>query len=246
MSAKQGYERGSGVAEANATTNTSTNASRQYPDPDNPLPPGPWDPIIRAAIEQAGRLYRSIDPRMLNSRPWEMGAIPQTLPHLSPVPVPWGYAPDPWRIHGLGYTELNPQPLPPAPPVGLILATTLAREIVSRAVHLQQSLDLARIGNATLQSDLPRGFILGFAKSFVESLNAQPRDPWGGFDPFDPDKPPRPNWMQAILVGCLLKSASVSETTHGDLRLALEEAGALLLEAGLEKLPGTVAKASSH
>ena len=46
MSAK-GYERGEEVTTKNAT------GIGDYPNPDDPMPHGPWDPVIRAAIERA-------------------------------------------------------------------------------------------------------------------------------------------------------------------------------------------------
>jgi hypothetical protein len=56
-----------------------------YEDPDNPLPPGPWDPYIRKAMREL---------------------------LAGPVPDPWrsvlGPSPQPWRE-----VMLNPQPLPP-------------------------------------------------------------------------------------------------------------------------------------
>jgi hypothetical protein len=55
-----------------------------YEDPDNPSPPGPWDPVIRNAFEQ-------------------------TTLRLGPFPDPWRTS----RASKLDWVALNPQPLPP-------------------------------------------------------------------------------------------------------------------------------------
>ena len=258
MSAK-GYERGE-----EATTKNATGIG-DYPNPDDPMPHGPWDPVIRAAIERAGYLFRSLEARPY-ARQWETG--PQSQPwklfEQGPLPDPWrlgpyqqplkayeyglvpdpyrlGPHPEPWSLYGARYAELNPQPLPPIETRSFIQAVTLSREILERAEYLQQSIEVARTEGATLQGeDLPRAFVIGFAKHFAANLVAQPLDPNGGYDY---GRPPRPNWLQAILIGCLLKSASTFDSTHAKLRLVLEEAGNLLLDAGLSKQPGAGKKA---
>jgi len=263
MSAKTGYERGEDIATRSAP------GIATYPNPDDPMPPGPWDPVIRAAIERAGYLFRSLEPRPY-ARQWEIGAFPQPWktfehgllsdPHRlgsfpgsypqplrayehGPLPDPYrlGPLPDPWSFYGARYAELNPQPLPPIETRSYIQAVTLAREILERAEYLQQSIEAARTEGATQGEELPRAFVMGFAKHFAANLSALPVDPFGGFDY---GRPPKPNWLQAVLIGCLLKSASTFDTTHAKLRLVLEEAGNLLVNAGLSKQPGAESKAS--
>jgi hypothetical protein len=79
-----------------------------YPDPDNPNPPGPWDPYIRKALIRLGLL----------------GA---------PVPDPWrpefGPGPQPWNK-----VALNPQPLPPK----VAFAVSIAQEVIDRAALVQE------------------------------------------------------------------------------------------------------------
>lgn len=263
MSAKAGYERGEDVATRSAP------GIGAYPNPDDPMPHGPWDPVIRAAIERAGYLFRSLETRPY-ARQWEIGAFPQQLktfehgllsdpyrmgPYAQPLrayehgllPDPYrlGPSPEPWSFYGARYAELNPQPLPPLPPVetrSYIQAVSLAREILERAEYLQHSIEAARTEGTTTQGEeLPRNFVMGFAKHFASNLATLPVDPFGGFDY---GRPPKPNWLQAILIGCLLKSASTFDSTHAKLRLVLEEAGNLLVNAGLSKQPGTETRAS--
>jgi len=86
------------------------------PDPDNPQPPGPWDPVIRRAITR------------LQGR-------------FSPFPQPWkvsGPLPDPWS-----WVALNPQPLPPAPPE-MAFAIVFAEEVVDHVSRLQDIADVTQ------------------------------------------------------------------------------------------------------
>lgn len=238
MSAKAGYERGEEVVNRSAT------GIGGYPNPEDPMPPGPWDPVIRAAIERAGYLFRSLGSRPY-ARQWEIGPIPQSFNQFefgaSPDPWRMGPIPEPWNLQN-GYAELNPQPLPPVATRSFVHAVALTREVLERAEYLQQSIEAARTEGSPLQGDeLASRFVLGFAKHFTTNLTVQPRDYWGDIDY---GRPPRPNWLQAILIGCLLKSAATYDTTHTKLRLVLEEAGNLLLNAGLTKQPGAEARPS--
>ena len=74
-----------------------------YEDPDNPLPPGPWDPYIRKALEN--------------------------LIVSGPVPDPWrpvlGPGPQPWRK-----VALNPQPLPPKAAFAAAIASEVIDRVV--------------------------------------------------------------------------------------------------------------------
>ena len=98
--------------------------SRGREDDDHPLPPGPWDPVIRVALERMNVFGPHPDP-------WRV---------FRPGPLPWrriesvfGPLPDPWKVifsrivarypaiwdvigggHSFGdEVALNPQPLPP-------------------------------------------------------------------------------------------------------------------------------------
>jgi hypothetical protein len=82
-----------------------------YPDPDNPTPPGPWDPYIRKGLIRLGLM-------------------------LGPVPDPWvtgaGPGPQPWQR-----AALNPQPLPPK----AAFASFIAQEVIDRALLVQEAAD---------------------------------------------------------------------------------------------------------
>src|ERR1043166_5346550 len=51
------------------------------PNPDEPLKPGPWDPVIRAALKEVLRFGPQPDP-------WRLGPGPQPW-RAGPVPDPW-------------------------------------------------------------------------------------------------------------------------------------------------------------
>lgn len=72
-----------------------------YPDPDNPLPPGPWDPVIRKALSQMGWKFR-------------------------PSPDPWISS----KYFG-EQVALNPQPLPPRLAYITVLAQEVVNGIVN-------------------------------------------------------------------------------------------------------------------
>lgn len=72
-----------------------------YPDPNNPLPPGPWDPVIRKALSQMGWKFR-------------------------PSPDPWIL-----REYFGDQVALNPQPLPPRFAYITVLAQELVNSIVN-------------------------------------------------------------------------------------------------------------------
>jgi hypothetical protein len=85
-----------------------------YPDPENPTPPGPWDPYIRKGLTRLGLL-------------------------LGPTPEPWrggfvgaGPGPQPWNL-----VALNPQPLPPK----AAFAAFIAQEVIDRALLVQEIAD---------------------------------------------------------------------------------------------------------
>jgi hypothetical protein len=100
------------------------------PDPDNPQPPGPWDPVIRKALSR------------LKDR-------------LGPHPDPWkvfgawtaGPQPDPWQL-----VALNPQPLPPR----MLFAVTLAEEVVNHVSTLQDVADAVGQSRSTAPEYLAR------------------------------------------------------------------------------------------
>ena len=73
-----------------------------YPDPNNPLPPGPWDPVIRRAFNQIR---------------YQLG--PQPEPWITRVQNP------------LIQVALNPQPLPPRLAYTTVLAQEIVNSIAN-------------------------------------------------------------------------------------------------------------------
>lgn len=95
-----------------------------YPNPDYPQEPGPWDPVVAAAITRTARQMRTTVVR-------EGGGLVHHIAASRPAI---------WDIFGGGpesWVALNPQPLPP----GNALATALADELMDRAVHAQEMAD---------------------------------------------------------------------------------------------------------
>lgn len=101
-----------------------------YPDPDNPTPPGPWDPYIRKALIRLGLI-------------------------LAPVPDPWGPVfgpgPQPWDK-----VALNPQPLPPK----VAFAAFIAQDVIDRVLLVQDLADaMGGAGQGTLSGGMVSRFI---------------------------------------------------------------------------------------
>ncbi|MDW6024467.1 hypothetical protein SAZ10_22190 [Mesorhizobium sp. BAC0120] len=87
-----------------------------YPNPDEQRRPGPWDPIVRAALARSARFGPHPDP-------WLLYIIAERHPEL-------------WDLFGgdpLSLMTLNPQPLPPH----IVFATALADELMERAAFAQ-------------------------------------------------------------------------------------------------------------
>jgi hypothetical protein len=96
------------------------------PNPDDPPPPGPWDPVIRAALDRAILRFGAV---ALNPQP-----LPPISVQLNPQPEPPGH-----------FVRLNPQPLPPV----ALFAAVLAEEVVDRAGLIQRA--AGKGGNAGVQ-----------------------------------------------------------------------------------------------
>ena len=84
------------------------------PNPDDPTPPGPWDPYIRQALSRLG-----------------LSNHPGPIPWLQP----FGPLPDPWIM-----VALNPQPLPP----GVAFPLAIAQQVISHVELVQEIADLIR------------------------------------------------------------------------------------------------------
>ena len=208
------------------------------PDDDHPLPPGPWDPVIRRSLEQirfgpvpdpwrnggGGSIGHLFEPYAGQSTPlWKLifQVIAARHPEIYDV------------IGGGGHrfgdeVALNPQPLPPR--IAFLIGA--ARAIVHRAELLQE------ITDATGHDGSERSIIIvgGYVHRFS--------DDWcgNGFKLRWPFPGPRPHWFRAELDGTdLLVVASqfdqaANEAFHADARKAFSEAAAAFASAGVGRL----------
>ena len=216
-----------------------TGGSSGREDDENPLPPGPWDPVIRAALER-------IEVFGPHPEPWRV-----FLGH----PVPWvmrqsvfGPRPDlSWRLvlasllakhpeifdvlgggRRLGdEVALNPQPLPPR----FAFLVAVAQAVISRAELLQE------IADATSREGEQQGIIIvgGYIARFTDEFCPDYRPRW----PFPGPPPP---WFTNELGGFdLMVIASqfeqaAKEAFSLDLRQNFAAAATKLVEAGISKM----------
>jgi len=178
-----------------------------YPDPDNPLPPGPWDPVIRRAFNQIR---------------WAIG----------PQPDPWrsGPQPDSWITstqNPLIQVALNPQPLPPR----LTYTTVLAQEIINSIANLQDIADSIQDAQAPV-SNLA---IQRLQLFFDDYCGTPPRkSPFPGPRPRN-EEVEGFNPLELIILGTQFESAATT-FTNGELQQVLSALGSKLTEQGATQL----------
>jgi len=184
-------------------------------DDEHPLPPGPWDPVIRAALERVS----VFGPR---PEPWKAVLARILARH-----------PEIWDAIGGGpgfgaEVALNPQPLPPR----FAFLGALARAVISRAEMLQE------VADATRREGEQQGIIIvgGYVSRFVDDFCGT------GFKFRWPFPGPRPNWFAGEVDGIDLVVLAVQfdgaagETFNPELRQSLADASAKMAEAGLSKM----------
>ncbi|MFN0113114.1 MAG: hypothetical protein ACKVPY_00380 [Paracoccaceae bacterium] len=173
------------------------------PSDDEPLPHGPWDPVVRGAL---ARFRAEIAAR-----------------HMKPHPEPWkaGPLPDPWAL--LASVMLNPQPLPPK----AVWLRAMADEAIARAelmAELAEGMDAGEDRGIIIVS--------GYVSRFTGWCGNEPiviHIPKGGWPPI-PDPDPEPWWRTERLGGRDLlalgsRFAAAAEVT------ATKAAGAAFAEA---------------
>ncbi|MGH8556381.1 MAG: hypothetical protein ACRESZ_02740 [Methylococcales bacterium] len=211
--------------------------SRGREDDEHPLPPGPWDPVIRVALER-------INVFGPHPEPWKVfgpGVPWQSIELALGVPVPWKVIfasilarhPEIWDVIGGGHSfgaevELNPQPLPPR----FAFLLSVAQTVISRAELIQE------IADATRREGEQQGIIIvsGYLARFV--------DDWCGtnFRLKYPFPRPRPHWFAEELDGIDLVvmatqfEQAARETFSQDLRQNLADGSAKFAKAGLSKM----------
>lgn len=220
--------------ETTQTTNESLNVTRQqllslvretvggYPNPDDAPQPGPWDPIIRGALEH----INAFGPY---PEPWKskfgVNRILRILADLRP---------EIWDVVGGGRSildevALNPQPLPPR----LAFAAALVRGFINRAIFM---------------CEIAENF--GFEQRGIIIVSGRDLSQWidelcgNNFKIKFPIPKPRPPWWSEKLaaVDFFVMAAefeqAAAETFNEDLRTNFADASTKLSDAGLSKMRG--------
>lgn len=206
-----------------------------YPNPDDPQPPGPWDPVIRVAIRKA---VNAMEP--LGSGKHLTGLYPFDDYYYENPPKPnWSLLlriiadrhPAIWDIIGggpLSMVALNPQPLPP----GILFAASVAGEVIKDAVARQELADIFRPNGEEAGIIIVGGRVGHFVDDWCGTM-------WKLRWPFPG---PRPNWFKEKLTGTDLVVMGVQfENAAGQvfntaLSQAFRDAGAKFIETGLSRM----------
>lgn len=214
--------------------------SRGREDDEHPLPPGPWDPVIRVALERITVFGPSPDPWIVfgpGPQPWR-----SSLESVyGPLPDPWKVIfasiaakyPAIWDIIGGGPSfgaevALNPQPLPPR----FAFLVSLAQTVISRAELLQEIADATRREGEQQGIIIVGGYIVRFVDDFC-GTKFRPKWPFPG---------PPPPWFAKEVSGIDLVvmaahfEQAAKETFSPDLSQTLADASAKLAEAGMLKM----------
>ena len=221
--------------ETTQTTNESLNVTRQqllslvyemiggYPNPDDaPSPPGPWDPIIRGALEHINAFGPFPEP--WRSR-FGVNQILKILANLRP---------EIWDLAGGGRSildevALNPQPLPPR----IAFAAALVRGFINHAVLMREIAE-----------------IFGFEQRGIIIVSGRDLSQWidelcgNNFKIKFPIRKPRPPWWSEKLAAIDFFvmanefEQAAAETFNEDLRANFADPGAKLSDAGLSRIRG--------
>jgi hypothetical protein len=193
-----------------------------HEDDDHPLPPGPWDRVIRNALERVTPLGPHPEPWLRSS---ELARLILALavslqPEISDALKPHSL------IERVG---LNPQPLPPRQ----AFLTALTQIVIDRAELI------AEIANATGGQGEQHGIIIvsGYLARFADDFCATGFKPrW----PFPPNLPP--SWfvkeldgVDLLLIAVRLDQAA-TEAFNPALRQGLRDASGKLANTGLSRM----------
>ena len=196
--------------------------SRGREDDEHPLPPGPWDPVIRVALERIGFFGPQPEPWRVLDRSARLlfAGILARHPEISDA-IGGG--------HSFGdEVALNPQPLPPR----YAFLVSVAQALTSRAELLQE------IADATAREGEQQGIIIvgGYVSRFVDDFCGT------GFRLRYPFPGPRPHWFTAELDGIDMVvmatqfEQAAKESFSPDLRRNLADVSTRLAEAGLSRM----------
>lgn len=208
-------------------------------DDQHPLPPGPWDPVIRVALEQIRpfgprpELWRMAGPERTHSRTAEPLGNRMFDPRNAAFQSVFKKHPGMFDAIGGGHSfgdevALNPQPLPPRE--ALLIAA--AQAVIRRAELLQE------ISGAISQDGSQQGIII------VGGYTGRFSDDWcgTGFKLRWPSPGPRPHWFPHELDGIdlLVVATQFEQAAKGayseELRRHLNKVSAKFTEAGMSRL----------
>lgn len=219
-----------------------------YPNPEDPQPPGPWDPYVSGALRKTIYALEMLDLEK-NANGRSIGYHHEWLPAYDngvippkPWPATFGPHPDPWRIiaerhpaiwdviggGSLSWAALNPQPLPPKS----IFASALAIEVISRAMYRQE------IADSIPHEGSERSIIIvgGHVKNLVDEFCGT------GFRLKFPIPVPPPPWfseefagMDLIVMGMQFQN-SVTGIFNENLQQTFSDAADKLIETGLSRI----------
>jgi hypothetical protein len=214
------------------------------PNPDDTEPPGPWGPIIHAALERMMRFSPLPDPWLAmapHAEPWQSVFGRHPIPWhrgVGPDPVLWSPAslihiitrrhPELWDLFGgnpLSRVALNPQPLPPR----IVFAAALADELIAQASSA------AQLAGWVSQEGEEHGIIIvgGHVLRYVDEI-------CGNDIKFRFPRPVPPPWWSEELHATDLMAMGVrfemAAATGEALANSFAQAGERLIQAGLEKM----------
>jgi hypothetical protein len=190
-------------------------------DDDHPLPPGPWDPVIRKALERVTPFGPHPEPWLPSSELARLilAFVVSLRPKISDALKPHSL------IERVG---LNPQPLPPRQ----AFLTSLARMVIDRAELMQEIADSAPSQGERQGIIIVSGYLTRFADDFC-ATGVKPRWPFPG---------PPPSWfvkeldgVDLLLIAAQLDQAA-TEAFSPALRQSLKNVGAKFAEAGLSRM----------
>jgi len=208
-------------------------------DDEHPSPPGPWDPVIRVALEQLRysgpqrEPSSSVGPERTYSRSADASGTQRFDPRNVIFQTIFRKHPGMYDVIGGGHSlgdevALNPQPLPPRE--AFLIAA--ARAVIRRAELLQE------VAGAMFDEGSERGIII------VGGYTSRFSDDWCGteFRLRWPLPGPRPNWFADELDGIdLLVVATqfeqaAKEAFSWELRDHLTKVRERFTEAGMSRL----------
>jgi hypothetical protein len=192
-----------------------------HEDDDHPLPPGPWDPVIRKALERTSTFGPSPEPWRRSSElaTLILAFIVSLRPEISDAVNPHSL------IERVG---LNPQPLPPRQ----AFLISMARIVIDRAQMMQEIADSARSQGEQQGIIIVGGYLARFADDLCPDIF---RLKW----PFGPR---HPHWFDEKLNGVDLLTLAAQfdqaaiEAFSPALRQVLTEASAKFTQAGLSRM----------